>query len=93
MHSLFLECNSVCTDTRKIKKDDIFFALKGDNFNGNVYAEQALKKGGRFPSLTAQAQKVAHFYIDVAEYNLWQSSPPSGPHAHRLCSRWRRRTI
>ena len=55
--------------------------------------KQALKKGGRFPSLTAQAQKVAHFYIDVAEYNLWQSSPPSGPHAHRLCSRWRRRTI
>ena len=48
MHSLFLECNSVCTDTRKIKKDDIFFALKGDNFNGNVYAEQALKKGAKY---------------------------------------------
>lgn len=54
--------------------------------------KQALKRGPRFPSLTAQAQEVAHFYIDVAQHNLWQSSPPSGPHARRLCSRWRRRT-
>ncbi|MFD1160792.1 UDP-N-acetylmuramoyl-tripeptide--D-alanyl-D-alanine ligase [Hwangdonia seohaensis] len=48
LHSLFLECNSVCTDTRKIKKDDMFFALKGDNFNGNMYAEKALKKGAKY---------------------------------------------
>jgi len=38
----------VCTDTRKIKKNDIFFALKGDNFNGNTYAEQALKSGAKY---------------------------------------------
>ncbi len=48
IHSLFLDCNSVCTDTRKIQKDDIFFALKGDNFNGNTYAEQALEKGAKY---------------------------------------------
>jgi len=36
---------SVCTDTRKVKKGDIFFALKGDNFNGNLFALQALKSG------------------------------------------------
>ncbi|MFD1615580.1 UDP-N-acetylmuramoyl-tripeptide--D-alanyl-D-alanine ligase [Gelatiniphilus marinus] len=48
LHSLFLTCHSVCTDTRKIKKDDIFFALKGDNFNGNTYAEQALSKGAKY---------------------------------------------
>ncbi|WP_341216590.1 UDP-N-acetylmuramoyl-tripeptide--D-alanyl-D-alanine ligase [uncultured Wocania sp.] len=48
IHSFFLECNSVCTDTRKIHKDDIFFALKGDNFNGNIYAEQAIKKGAKY---------------------------------------------
>jgi len=48
LHNLFLECNGVCTDTRKIKKNDIFFALKGDNFNGNTYAEQALKSGAKY---------------------------------------------
>ena len=57
IHKLFLECNSVCTDTRKIKKNDIFFALKGDNFNGNAYTEQALNKGAKY------------VVIDEAQYN------------------------
>ncbi|MFY9309722.1 MAG: UDP-N-acetylmuramoyl-tripeptide--D-alanyl-D-alanine ligase [Bacteroidia bacterium] len=35
----------VCTDTRDIKKDAIFFALKGDNFNANKFAEHALNSG------------------------------------------------
>ncbi len=38
----------MCTDTRKIKKGDLFFALKGDNFNGNKYAEQALNQGAKY---------------------------------------------
>ena len=48
LHNIFLECKSVCTDTRKIKEGDIFFALKGDNFNGNSYAEMALKSGAKY---------------------------------------------
>ncbi|GAA3616827.1 UDP-N-acetylmuramoyl-tripeptide--D-alanyl-D-alanine ligase [Flavivirga amylovorans] len=48
LHELFLQCDSVCTDTRKIKKNDLFFALKGENFNGNTYAEQALKHGAKY---------------------------------------------
>ncbi|MEW4925040.1 UDP-N-acetylmuramoyl-tripeptide--D-alanyl-D-alanine ligase [Algibacter sp. 2305UL17-15] len=48
LHQLFLDSKSVCTDTRKIKKGDLFFALKGDNFNGNSYAEQALQKGAKY---------------------------------------------
>lgn len=35
----------ICTDTRDIKKDAIFFALKGDNFNANKFAELALNSG------------------------------------------------
>jgi UDP-N-acetylmuramoyl-tripeptide--D-alanyl-D-alanine ligase len=35
----------VSTDTRQIKKDSIFFALKGPNFNGNTFADQALEQG------------------------------------------------
>jgi UDP-N-acetylmuramoyl-tripeptide--D-alanyl-D-alanine ligase len=45
LHDVFLTCKSVCTDTRKIEPGVIFFALKGPNFNGNLYAEEALKKG------------------------------------------------
>lgn len=37
--------SKVNTDTRKIAKGDIFFALKGPNFNGNNFAAEALKSG------------------------------------------------
>ncbi|MBE6047443.1 MAG: UDP-N-acetylmuramoyl-tripeptide--D-alanyl-D-alanine ligase, partial [Clostridium sp.] len=37
--------NNICTDTRKIEKDNIFLALKGDNFNGNQYVKDAIDKG------------------------------------------------
>ncbi|WP_034041540.1 UDP-N-acetylmuramoyl-tripeptide--D-alanyl-D-alanine ligase [Wocania ichthyoenteri] len=59
IHNLFLECNSVCTDTRKINKDDIFFALKGDNFNGNTYAEQAIKKGAKYVIIDDKEYKIS----------------------------------
>ena len=48
LHKLFLEFPEVCTDTRKITKDCFFFALKGPNFNGNAFAQQALKKGAAY---------------------------------------------
>ncbi|MFK7814409.1 MAG: UDP-N-acetylmuramoyl-tripeptide--D-alanyl-D-alanine ligase [Maribacter sp.] len=48
LHSIFLEFPNVCTDTRKITEDCIFFALKGDNFNGNKFASDALKQGAKF---------------------------------------------
>ena len=37
--------NKISTDTRKIEKDNLFIALKGDNFNGNDYVITALEKG------------------------------------------------
>jgi UDP-N-acetylmuramoyl-tripeptide--D-alanyl-D-alanine ligase len=45
LHKLFLESSGVCTDTRKITKNCFFFALKGENFNGNLFAQEALDKG------------------------------------------------
>ncbi|MCH4551586.1 UDP-N-acetylmuramoyl-tripeptide--D-alanyl-D-alanine ligase [Aestuariibaculum lutulentum] len=55
LHSLFLECHKVSTDTRKIDHDDMFFALKGENFNGNTYAEQALKNGAKYCVIDEEA--------------------------------------
>ena len=48
IHSLFLECTKVSTDTRKIEKDCLFIALKGDNFDANTFAKEALDKGAKF---------------------------------------------
>lgn len=41
----FKECGKIATDTRKITPGSIFFALKGENFNGNTFAAQALQAG------------------------------------------------
>lgn len=45
LHAMFLTSSGVCTDTRKIAKNNLFFALSGENFNGNSFAEVALKNG------------------------------------------------
>ena len=45
LYSIYLEHPSIETDTRKIKKGDVFFALKGTNFNGNNYLEEAFTRG------------------------------------------------
>jgi hypothetical protein len=45
LYSHFLSSPSVCTDTRNIKAGDIFFALKGENFNANKFAAQAIEAG------------------------------------------------
>lgn len=45
LHKLFLKSKGVNIDTRKIKPQEVFFALRGDNFNGNIYADEALNKG------------------------------------------------
>lgn len=44
----FLECNTVTTDTRKIVQNDLFFALKGTNFDANQFAKEALEKGAKY---------------------------------------------
>lgn len=48
LYSIFCQFPSVQTDTRKIKQDDLFFALKGPNFNGNDYAKAALEAGAAY---------------------------------------------
>ena len=48
LHQLFMESAGVCTDTRKIVKDSLFFALKGASFNGNDFALQALEQGAKY---------------------------------------------
>jgi UDP-N-acetylmuramoyl-tripeptide--D-alanyl-D-alanine ligase len=48
LYTIFLAHPSIQTDTRKLKKDDLYFALKGPNFNGNAFAQQALDAGAAY---------------------------------------------
>ena len=48
LHAIFLANPSISTYTRKIKENDIFFALKGENFNGNTYTQKALDSGASY---------------------------------------------
>ena len=45
LHKHFIKSSGICTDTRSINNNCLFFALKGANFNGNTFANNALKKG------------------------------------------------
>ena len=57
LHTLFLKHQLIDTDTRKIRRNSLFFALKGENFNGNKFANEALNKGASYA------------IIDEAEYS------------------------
>jgi UDP-N-acetylmuramoyl-tripeptide--D-alanyl-D-alanine ligase len=45
LHQLFQESTGITTDSRNIISGNIFLALSGENFNGNVFAKDALEKG------------------------------------------------
>src|SRR5687767_13461722 len=48
LYKIYRQYPSVQTDTRKLKAGDIFFALKGPNFNGNQFATAALEAGSAY---------------------------------------------
>ncbi len=48
LYELFLKYPTISTDTRKISPNCLFFALKGPNFNGNTFAQQALNLGAAY---------------------------------------------
>ncbi len=48
LYNIYLQHPSIQTDTRKLKQGDIFFALKGPNFNGNLFAAKALEAGAAY---------------------------------------------
>ncbi len=67
LHQLFLASKGVATDTRSIRSNQLFFALKGDNFNGNTFAWQALKKGASYAIIDEQEQAKGEKYIVVED--------------------------
>jgi UDP-N-acetylmuramoyl-tripeptide--D-alanyl-D-alanine ligase len=65
LHAIFLDSNSVSTDTRKVRDNDLFFALKGDSFNGNKFAKDAIEKGARYAVIDEETYNIDDTFILV----------------------------
>ncbi len=48
LYDKFKTCSRVSIDTRSLQTGDLFFAIKGDNFDGNKYAQKAIDQGAKF---------------------------------------------
>ncbi len=48
IHKLFLTCSKVSIDTRKIEPNSFFVAIKGERFDANTFAKEALEKGASY---------------------------------------------
>jgi len=54
LYRIFIRNPEICTDSRNVSKGSIFFALKGEYFNGNQFAAQALKNGSFYAVVDEQ---------------------------------------
>lgn len=59
IYSKFRQCEAVSTDTRALKGGEMFFALKGENFDGNEYALKALEAGAAYAVVNKDAAVAA----------------------------------
>ena len=65
LHKKFLKFPKVTTDSRNVFKNSLFFALKGENFNGNEYATDAIKKGCKYAIIDEEKYNLNEKYILV----------------------------
>ncbi len=59
LYKVFCDCNGYTTDTREITGGEMFFALKGDNFDANEFAAHAIERGAK--------------YCVVDDVNVWEN--------------------
>lgn len=64
LYDKFLQCAGVSTDTRRITANCLFVALKGANFDGNQFAEQAIAAGARYVVVDDPALAALHTHPD-----------------------------
>ncbi len=66
IYNLFLSSTGISTDSRNIKNGNLFFALKGDNFNGNLFAANALQHGASYSVVDEDISKNNERIIKVS---------------------------
>jgi len=67
LHKLFIEHPSVSTDSRRVKEGSIFFALKGDKFDGNQFAGMAIDRGAALSVVDDKSAVKGSEYILVED--------------------------
>ena len=65
IYNIFNKHPNVTTDTRNIKENSIFFALKGNNFNGNKFAKKAIEDGCHYAIIDQAEFQLSNKYILV----------------------------
>lgn len=70
LYEYYIKHPVVCTDTRAITPGCLFFALKGENFNGNLFAKQALDQGAAFAVIDDQTIAADKNYLLVDDVLL-----------------------
>jgi UDP-N-acetylmuramoyl-tripeptide--D-alanyl-D-alanine ligase len=88
LYSVFEQCNGVTTDSRTVGRGELFVALKGANFNGNLFAVKALEMGAAYavvderPSTDLPAELTER--IIVVEDSLLALQALAAEHRRRL---------
>lgn len=77
LYNKFRECGSVTTDSRAVKGGEMFFALKGENFDGNEYALKALDAGAAYAVVSESSDAAKCCCPELA----WQSAAGRGESA------------
>ena len=67
LYSLYRQHPIISTDSRNIPKNGIFFALKGDRFDGNVFAQAALESGAAYSVIDNADYKISEACILVED--------------------------
>src|SRR3972149_8606433 len=65
IYPVYLKHPSICIDSRKVKKNAIFFALKGENFDGNKFAQEAINRGCAYAIVSENKYKKNEKFILV----------------------------
>jgi UDP-N-acetylmuramoyl-tripeptide--D-alanyl-D-alanine ligase len=86
LYQIYINNDTITTDTRKINKGDLFFALKGPSFNGNSFAAKALELGAAYVIIdevafyinekTILVEDVLHTLQQLAKYHRQQFTIP-----------------
>lgn len=67
LYQIYLKHPLICTDTRKIEKSCLFFALKGESFDANEFASQALEKGAAYAIIDDERYAASDKYLFVKD--------------------------
>ncbi len=66
LYAIYQKCSGVSTDTRTLQAGSLFFALRGEKFNGNLFAQVALEKGAAFAVVDEASVAADHRYVVVS---------------------------